>query len=284
MEKNKQTSTDLQNPEKDPGFRNIAKGIFLIAVLAGAWFVLDWLINGPVDTATETPPATSAVKPLLNPPLKWVNLLTYDMDEWNMKAGNAAFTACSGPRKTPEQFQACISEKVPDEVRTRTWSIPLHEGPSKSSKQVGGIRITGKVFSGFTMQFIAPDGAAVPFEPDNYLEYSDSEAFHHTVLEQREGWVLLPMRPFPTEVWIDAAGHSVRDVGDDVYEWNGQSIVILEKQETGVLARQEIPADNNCEGEAEPTPEDQIKKFGIPWSELYDENHHLRLKQKYTIC
>jgi hypothetical protein len=46
MEKNNQIPSDSQDPEKDPGFRNIAKWIFLIAVLAAAWFLLDWLING----------------------------------------------------------------------------------------------------------------------------------------------------------------------------------------------------------------------------------------------
>jgi hypothetical protein len=46
MEKNKNTSPDPPNPEQDPGLRNIAKWLFLIAVLTGAWFLLDWLING----------------------------------------------------------------------------------------------------------------------------------------------------------------------------------------------------------------------------------------------
>lgn len=36
----------MQTPEHDPGFRNIVKLLFLTAVLAGAWFLLDWLING----------------------------------------------------------------------------------------------------------------------------------------------------------------------------------------------------------------------------------------------
>jgi hypothetical protein len=35
-----------EHPEKDPGFRNIAQWILLIAVLVGAWFLLDWLMNG----------------------------------------------------------------------------------------------------------------------------------------------------------------------------------------------------------------------------------------------
>ncbi len=69
-----------------------------------------------------------------------------------------------------------------------------------------------------------------------------------------------------------------------MYEWKGESIVILEKQATGVFVRQEISADNQCEEAEEPITEDQVKKFSIPWSELYDGNHHLRLKQKYTIC
>jgi hypothetical protein len=41
-----QTSSDPQNPEKDPGYRNVLKLIILIVVLVGAWYLLDWLING----------------------------------------------------------------------------------------------------------------------------------------------------------------------------------------------------------------------------------------------
>ena len=46
MEKNNQTSSDSQNPEKNPGYRNVLKLIILIVVLVGAWFLLDRLING----------------------------------------------------------------------------------------------------------------------------------------------------------------------------------------------------------------------------------------------
>lgn len=46
MEKKNQETGDEQALQKDPGFRNIARWIFLIAVLTGAWFLLDWLING----------------------------------------------------------------------------------------------------------------------------------------------------------------------------------------------------------------------------------------------
>jgi hypothetical protein len=46
VEKNKQASSDSQNPEKDPGCRNVLKLIILIVILAGAWYLLEWLING----------------------------------------------------------------------------------------------------------------------------------------------------------------------------------------------------------------------------------------------
>jgi hypothetical protein len=35
-----------QGPEKSQGLMNILKLIILVAVLAGTWFLLDWLING----------------------------------------------------------------------------------------------------------------------------------------------------------------------------------------------------------------------------------------------
>jgi hypothetical protein len=41
-----QTTFDSQNPEKDPGYRNVLKLIILIVVLVGAWFMLERLING----------------------------------------------------------------------------------------------------------------------------------------------------------------------------------------------------------------------------------------------
>lgn len=46
MEENKQTSSHAQKPEKDPGYRNVLKLIILIVVLVGAWYLLEWLIDG----------------------------------------------------------------------------------------------------------------------------------------------------------------------------------------------------------------------------------------------
>jgi hypothetical protein len=46
MEKDTQTPPGPQRPEEGQGLLNIMKLIFLVAVLAGAWFLLDWLING----------------------------------------------------------------------------------------------------------------------------------------------------------------------------------------------------------------------------------------------
>jgi len=46
MEKNDQAPCDQQEPEQDPGYRNILKLILLAAILVGSWFLLDWLMNG----------------------------------------------------------------------------------------------------------------------------------------------------------------------------------------------------------------------------------------------
>ena len=45
MKKNDTTSSGSQKPEQDPGFRNVAMWLLLIAILTGAWFLLDWLMN-----------------------------------------------------------------------------------------------------------------------------------------------------------------------------------------------------------------------------------------------
>ena len=46
MEKENQTPPEPQDDEKSHGLLNILKLIFLVVVLVGAWFLLDWLING----------------------------------------------------------------------------------------------------------------------------------------------------------------------------------------------------------------------------------------------
>jgi hypothetical protein len=46
MKKGNQNRSDSQDPERSRGLLNILKVIILIAVLVGAWFLLDWLING----------------------------------------------------------------------------------------------------------------------------------------------------------------------------------------------------------------------------------------------
>jgi hypothetical protein len=44
--KDKQNGLEKTDAQKeDPGLRNIAKIIFLVAVLVAAWFVLEWLFE-----------------------------------------------------------------------------------------------------------------------------------------------------------------------------------------------------------------------------------------------
>lgn len=46
MNKDNQIPSEPQESEKSHGFLNILKMIILVAILAGAWFLLDWLMNG----------------------------------------------------------------------------------------------------------------------------------------------------------------------------------------------------------------------------------------------
>ena len=46
MDKNNQNRSDPQDAEESHGYQNILKMVIFIAVLVGAWFLLDWLING----------------------------------------------------------------------------------------------------------------------------------------------------------------------------------------------------------------------------------------------
>ena len=45
MEKNGHTSSDPQDPKKSRGFRNILDAILLLAGLAAAWFLMDWVMD-----------------------------------------------------------------------------------------------------------------------------------------------------------------------------------------------------------------------------------------------
>ena len=45
MKKDNRNPYEPQDPEKSHGFLNILKMIILIAIRAGAWFLLDWLMN-----------------------------------------------------------------------------------------------------------------------------------------------------------------------------------------------------------------------------------------------
>jgi hypothetical protein len=44
--KDNQRPSEPQEPEKSHGLSNILRMIILVAGLAGAWLLLDWLING----------------------------------------------------------------------------------------------------------------------------------------------------------------------------------------------------------------------------------------------
>jgi hypothetical protein len=46
MDKNRQASQEQKDPEESHGFMNILKLILLLAVLVGAWFLLDHLMSG----------------------------------------------------------------------------------------------------------------------------------------------------------------------------------------------------------------------------------------------
>ena len=46
MEKKNQTQPEPADPEANHGYQNVLKMVILIAVLVGAWILLDWLISG----------------------------------------------------------------------------------------------------------------------------------------------------------------------------------------------------------------------------------------------
>lgn len=217
---------------------------------------------------------------LKRPTLKWIDLLTDEMNSWALDVQRTAH-ACE--KENSKKFQACLREKTPDWQEMRSWTIPLYAGPSKQSARLGEIRITGKIHEGFMMSYIGQENGDTVFDPDDRLSYRETEFRPHTILEERGGWVLLPKNPFPTEVWVEKMEHRVWDVRNDMYVFGEHDIIILDISDTGIVAREESPTGYSC-GDVKQKPEDGIRTFIIPWSELYDENGHLRLKADETIC
>lgn len=299
MAKDNLTDTDLSGNKKARSL-NIAKWAAIItvlaAVLAVAWFLYHQAMNKQQKPYSDiTPPAQSAVtaaaapQPVISPGpmLCWINFnAKKENNVWRAKARAEANKACPGGRSHFVRFQECVIETVPQDVWTHSWSIPLYSGPSGTGTQVGEIRVTASMFNDFSMQFIARDGTAVSFEVDDPTGYPETMSYLHTVLDRQGDWALLPKDPFPTEVWFNAAGYFfVYLIGSEVYEWNGKDIVFMDMQEEGISVRDTVSSDYpSCGEEAKETPEEQFNKFTIPWSDLFDENRHLRLKQTYMIC
>jgi hypothetical protein len=218
-------------------------------------------------------------------PFKWVDLLSREMLDWSESAERAARKICPGRALSEEYDRDCMQKNIPQEQRTRTWVHALHAAPSAQSTLLGSLTITGRTGDGFSAEYVAPNGAINAFKADNRIDYTDTWAFYHTVLEERGSWVLLPKDPFPVQVWIDTAPQQlpVTSVGKEVYALGGQSVVLFEFTASGMKARKKKPSDVLC-GDAVFVPPAPAETFIIPWTDLYDKNCHLRLRMIRSSC
>lgn len=183
------------------------------------------------------------------------------------------------------------------------WQFPLHTSPSTSSPILGHLEGRSDHRNLASFRYLPVDAGAVDVELDD-VDYE--EAVLHTALAERDGWVLLPRRPWPTPVWVHVAEQDgptdvgiftfhrpveARSVSDgravalDADRERGYMLVAVEGGE--VRIREEVDSDMMCEEEV-PTAETRArelrdaKQFLLPPSSVQDEDGHLLLKTKYT--
>jgi hypothetical protein len=133
-----------------------------------------------------------------------------------------------------------------------------------------------------------PQGAEQRFQPDWFdADWGYGPWAHQGVLERRGDWFLLPRRPWPQPLWVNA--RDWLDVGE-VPDLRGLEPGDLLRTPTGDLfvvavgaesfsARPEQPADQDCSGQAPPLRAAAPKSYR--YEALRDEDGHLRLLPKY---
>jgi hypothetical protein len=102
------------------------------------------------------------------------------------------------------------------------WRVPVHDGPSATSKSLGAIIARVTRFQGIEWIYRANDGKEVSFEPDwVQADTGYDYLMEQTILDRRGEWVQLPRRPFPQAVWLQ---RPVRERGDALVERGSQRL------------------------------------------------------------
>jgi hypothetical protein len=215
------------------------------------------------------------------PPLQWLGLFHWDLIAW-----------LDNPRRLHEICPDSLGERARCEQQARAAKIEnlrLYREPSSDAETVGTLIIIALPGKGLFHAFKALGEKAQRFSPDLYdQDWGYGPYYHQTVQARRDDWFQLPPQPFAQAVWLNARPlfnangvPPLENVNlDTVYLLNNDSVVFTNLGENSVSMRLEQPADMPCDKDEEKETPD-VPEQTRPYSDLFDEYGHLKLKIKY---
>lgn len=185
------------------------------------------------------------------------------------------------PPKNGKADLVCRKEKMASKV----YNLSLYEAPSLDAKKTGRIVLTVTPGKGIVAQFIDDKNKSITFDSDSNGNWNYNSYFEFSVKESKGDWVLLPKRPFASDVWINRKSewssksealpvpekikpgmYSSKTLGD---------IVITRLTAAAVTYRMENANDMGCgEPPVKITPA-QLKTWTKPLDVLFDADGHL---------
>ena len=214
--------------------------------------------------------------------LRWVGLFNSEMIAW-LENENQMANLCPDTLPSDRKSQ-CEAERR----RPKQWEIGVFAIPSEGTHRIGRIIVTATPGRPLVTSF-QESGSSIqrPFQTDLYLEdWGYGPYFHQTIVEQRGPWFLLPKNPFPAPAWINLNDISKEfdtqtvEVGG-IYELETKSIVIVAYSQSGIVVRQEQPADMWCR-DGDPPPLIPSETVEIKYQDLFDKDGHLKIRIKYV--
>jgi len=208
----------------------------------------------------------------------WVGLYNQEMVEW-LENQNRIDALC--PRALGPTLQSCRDEKL----KPRTWGIDVREKPEWNSERLGTIVITATPGVGLTAVFRSSNDS-IMFTPDLFhVDWGYGPYFHQTFRDNRNSWYMLPRNPLPKPGWIDISRLTktpdIKNIAEaQVYEMDGNGIVLTRIHNDKITIRSEQPADMWCEA-GDPPKLKPVQQRELRWSDLFTRDGHLKLKIKY---
>lgn len=210
--------------------------------------------------------------------LKWLGLFNAELVGW-LENENRLNELCPANAESTEDCKRSV-------LQPKTITLDILTDPNGS--KIGFLEIHSIPGKGLKM-FVIKVGSNTRFQmdPDLFdMDWGYGPYFHHTVLDSKGTFVLLPFGPLMQSAWVNTSqlgsAPEYRSVQQgEIYTIDGKSIVILSVSEKGIIVREEQAGDMWCTG-GEPPALLKSKEWNIRIDQLYNKNGHLKLKVKYT--